>query len=255
MQRKQTIVVLILCFVMLLGGCAREDKYVASVKTGHAVNYPAVTIGEAFEKFFADPKWSHFKSNAGQEVVEFTGKCKYQEVDVTAKIQFVFKDEKSFETQFLSFNDIPQNMLVMGVLLAKVYDNGTAEKNAEVAKKMQAHANQGNSATDQQAAQTLLYGNWGIYATDWVKYKFNASNLRIVSVEAVDPNGESKIWVDTLDSKSGKWSGDYWRTFLEIKYNNKIKKHEMTITRRGNANGNILNDADAKKKFVKVPFE
>ena len=40
-----------------------------------------------------------------------------------------------------------------------------------------------------------------------------------------------------------------------IKYNNKIKKHEMTITRRGNANGNILNDADAKKKFVKVPFE
>ena len=88
-----------------------------------------------------------------------------------------------------------------------------------------------------------------------MKYKFKDSNLRIVTVEAIEPNGESKIWVDTMDQKTGKWSSEYCRTLLEVKYNEKIKKHEMTITRKANANGTVLTDADSKKKFVKVPFE
>ena len=42
---------------------------------------------------------------------------------------------------------------------------------------------------------------------------------------------------------------------MEVKYNEKIKKHEMTIIRKANANGAVLTDADTKKRFVKVPFE
>ena len=257
-MKLKTLWALLAGVFLLLGvaGCSFfEDATVSLVKNGHLNNYPANTVGEAFDSFFSNPQWKSFTADKGKQVVEFAGKCMCFEKEATVKMQFVVSDDKTFEIEYLDVNDIPQSRLLMAALLSKVYEKAGVKKTEEINAKTKAASNKPSSTTDQQAALTLLYGNWGIYATDWVKYKFNASNLRIVSVEAIDPGGESKIWVDTLDSKSGKWSGDYWKTLLEIKYNDKIKKHEMTITRRGNANGNILNDADAKKKFVKVHFE
>lgn len=108
--------------VMAISGCSSEDKHVSVVKNGHFTNYPSVTIGTAFEQFFGNPQWKHFKSDKGEEVVEFTGKCRYSDVEVNAKMQFLFSDDKSFEAKFLSFNDVPQNMLMMAGLISKVFE-------------------------------------------------------------------------------------------------------------------------------------
>ena len=257
-MKRRALWVLAVGMILLWGvaGCSFfEDKTVSLVKNGHLNNYPASTVGEAFDSFFSNPQWKSFTSDKGKRVVEFAGKCMYFEKEVTVKMQFVVSDDKTFEIEYLDVNDIPQNRLLMAALLSKVYEKAGVKKTEETNAKTKAASNKPNSTTDRQAAQTLLYGNWGIYATDWVKYKFKDSNLRIVTVEAIEPNGESKIWVDTMDGKTGKWSSEYCRTLLEVKYNDKIKKHEMTITRKANANGTVLTDADSKKKFVKVPFE
>ena len=134
MPKRYAIIALFLVTILLCVGCAQEDKYIVAVKTGHSLSHPEITIGEAFGKFFANPQWKHFKSDKEEEVVEFTGKCKYLDAEVTAKIQFVFSDKNKFETKFLSFNDIPQNMLMLEGLISKIYEKANeqgAEKTAK----------------------------------------------------------------------------------------------------------------------------
>lgn len=248
---RARIFLMIAGFLLVFGmaGCVFDDEKVSAVKNGHLSDYPAVTVGEAFDSFFASPEWKSFKSDKGKNIVEFTGKCRYQDVDVTAKMQFVVSGNKAFEIDFFSLNDIPQNKLLLAGLMGKVFEKAEKKKTEETNKKTQATSNSSNSTTNMQAAQTLLYGNWGVYATDWVKYKFNGQNLRIVNVETVEPNGESKIWVDTFDSTSNKWSNSYCKTLLTVSYNEKSKKHEMNIVRKANDNSSVISDADTKKRF------
>ena len=154
MRKKGLMLWGLLLIMLVLTGCSQNDKYISAVKNGHPTNYPAVEIGQAFDKFFANPQWKHFKSDKDEEVVEFTGKCKYLEVEVTAKLQFVFNDAKNFEVKFLAFNDVPQNMLVMGALLSKVYESA-GDKGIAEAKKNTANA---NIPSNIQLAQNVLNG-------------------------------------------------------------------------------------------------
>lgn len=118
-----------------------EDENVLFVKEGISEAYPDITYGEAFESFFASPTWKYF--NGTQEgpdedgdgksdyvienidVVEFTGYCVYQEVEVKALIQFTLdKENGTFDVSYLSFNDIPQNNLILLALLEAVFTDG-----------------------------------------------------------------------------------------------------------------------------------
>ena len=134
MKRVHIFLALILMLALGLSGCSLEDKHVSIVKNGHFTNYPSVTIGTAFEKFFANPQWKHFKSDKGEEVVEFTGKCQYHDVEVMAKMQFLFSGDNSFEAKFLSFNDVPQNMLMMAGLISKVFEKANEQPTQNTAK-------------------------------------------------------------------------------------------------------------------------
>ena len=131
MKKLYSFLILMLILTIALTGCALNDKKVSTVKNGHFTNFPETTIGTAFDHFFGDPQWKHFKSNKNEDVVEFTGKCMYQDVKVSAKMQFLFSDDKSFELKFLSFNDVPQNMLIMAGLISKVFEtaNTPAKEN------------------------------------------------------------------------------------------------------------------------------
>lgn len=115
-----------------------KEEHVLSVKGGSPVGHPDMTFGEAFDNFFAYPTWQYFvgiqegydEDGDGKpdytidnvDVVEFTGYCTYQDVEVKARIQFTLaEDGDTFETTYLAFNEVPQNRLILYALLDKVF--------------------------------------------------------------------------------------------------------------------------------------
>lgn len=125
-----------------------EDEHVTLVKNGTNNNYPDVTWGKAFDNFFKAPSWRYFVGTQqapdedgdgvsdGEEqdveVVEFTGYCTYQGVEVEALLQFTLNmEESTFEPTYLSFNDVPQNNLTMYALVEKVLSEASGVTETE----------------------------------------------------------------------------------------------------------------------------
>lgn len=100
----------------------KDDPHVLSVKNGYFENHSDKSVGEAFNDFFGDPTWQHFKAETGEQVVEFTGYMMYQETKVKARLQFIVKDDDTFEIGALSFNDVPQKELIKGQVLSAVFE-------------------------------------------------------------------------------------------------------------------------------------
>jgi len=107
-----------------------ENQYVLMVKGGYRESDPDLTYDKAFSTFFGTPRWSYFESDEGQDVVEFTGDCTYQEAPVKARIQFVVDEENgTFEATYLAFNEVPQDALTLTALITTAFDE--AEKELE----------------------------------------------------------------------------------------------------------------------------
>lgn len=102
-----------------------EDEHVLAVKNGTPNAYPGKKYGEP----------DYTEENV--EIVEFTGYCTYQDVEVKALIQFTLsKDDNTFEATYLSFNNVPQNMFMLSALLETVFtgdemDDSAADHTAE----------------------------------------------------------------------------------------------------------------------------
>lgn len=129
------------------------DENVIMVKNGSPYSHPNTTYDEAFGSFFGSPAWKYFKGTSegpdedgdgkpdtveeNLDVVEFTGYCMYSDVKVKALIQFVLdKEAGTFESRYLSFNDVPQNQLLLSTLIEKAFSsyeeaNGTSETDAD----------------------------------------------------------------------------------------------------------------------------
>lgn len=124
----------ILAIIMIVGLATNfgGNKYVELVKNGTPISasaYSDVTYGEAFKNYFESPKWTDFKSEDGENIVEFTGKCMYQDTKVDALLQFTISDDvKAFTATYLSFNDISQNDLMIGILISDVFDEYSNSK-------------------------------------------------------------------------------------------------------------------------------
>ncbi len=104
-----------------------DNKYVQMVKGGYRPDDPDTTYEDAFTAFFGTPRWKYFESEDGQDVVEFTGDCTYQDVPVKARIQFLVDEENgTFEASYLAFNEVPQDALTLAALLAKAFEGAEA---------------------------------------------------------------------------------------------------------------------------------
>lgn len=100
----------------------QENPYVNMVKGGTNSRFPDLTYEDAFQAFFANPTWTYFASETGEDVVEFTGDCTYQDISVKARLQFILDEEGgTFESGALSFNEVPQNQLITSALLEKAF--------------------------------------------------------------------------------------------------------------------------------------
>lgn len=121
-----------------------EDEHIQGVKNGTSTVYPGKTFGNAFDSFFTAPAWKYFvgtkegtdedgdgKPDSTEEnvdVVEFTGYCTYQNVEVKALVQFTLSKERdTFEATYLSFNGVPQNMLMLSALMEAVFTDSDVE--------------------------------------------------------------------------------------------------------------------------------
>ena len=98
------------------------NRYVQMVRDGSPVTWPNVTYGEAFNNFFRSPRWSHFKSDDGHQIVEFTGDMEYDGTLVTALLQFVIDERNgTFEAAFLSFSEAPQTQVMLWTVINTVF--------------------------------------------------------------------------------------------------------------------------------------
>jgi hypothetical protein len=99
-----------------------EEEHVLMVKNGYPVSYPDCKYGDVFDEFFGSPTWKYFASTDGQDVVEFTGYCMYEDTEVKARLQFILDTENStFTSGALSFNDVPQTNLMTYGLIEKAF--------------------------------------------------------------------------------------------------------------------------------------
>lgn len=128
-----------------------EDEHVLMVKKGHPESYPDTTYQQAFESFFSYPTWKYFTGtrNSSDEdgdgkpdsveedvdIVEFTGYCMYQNVEVKALIQFTLnKEAGTFTATYLSFNDVPQNNLTLWAVVEAAFEGDDTESTQEEVK-------------------------------------------------------------------------------------------------------------------------
>lgn len=119
--------------IALLIDGSKGKEYIDIVKNGSFDNYPNIEIGEAFENYFDNPKWRYFVSDKDIDVVEFTGKCMYDNAEVTALIQFTIDNNSRFEAKYFSMNDVSQNLLMMYGIIDAVMEesniNNTLDSN------------------------------------------------------------------------------------------------------------------------------
>ena len=91
----------------LLGG----NSYINMVKGGHPTSYPNTTYEKAYRNFFANPKWQYFKSEAGQNIVQFDGDCTWNGDPAHAVIQFdVDAKNNTFSVSATEIDGVPQNI-------------------------------------------------------------------------------------------------------------------------------------------------
>lgn len=119
-------VLLTICF--LVSGCGvtynESNENIQFVKRGTNSAYPDITYGKAFDAFFSNPTWGYFVADTGEDVVEFTGNCFYDNVEVEALIQFTLdKDAGTFEVNYVSLNDVTQSQYMVEVLLEAIFEN------------------------------------------------------------------------------------------------------------------------------------
>lgn len=110
-QRILTVILSVLLLATLITGCGSSDKYVKLVKNGTLQMAPNIKIGKAFDNFFENPKWESFESSDKERVVEFNGNMTYNNKPATSKIQFIIKNDTSFELGAVQINNNTLNTL------------------------------------------------------------------------------------------------------------------------------------------------
>ncbi|WP_251444041.1 hypothetical protein [Veillonella intestinalis] len=121
-QSTKLFLFILLSILLLVGGCGYDDN-VKVVRNGNFYDYPNIPIGEAFDDFFEDSKWESFTSDDNRIIVDFKGKCLYNDKKANVHMQFTLYNNQSFEVTYSSINDVPINILMHGGLIYKVMDS------------------------------------------------------------------------------------------------------------------------------------
>jgi len=186
-----------------LGG--GSNSAVSMVKGGRLSGYPQNTVGEAINGFFGNPKWEAIEGQDGRTYVNAIGDISYDGKKAKAILQFkVDTEKKTFEIEAFEINDVPQNMLMLSALIAKMYESIPAK--AGNRHDSDAHADLRNACTAQEAyyvdneryADSInkLIGAYGLYLSEGVALRVVASDGNHYVMEAFHNKGEKKYIVE-----------------------------------------------------------
>lgn len=100
-----------------------EDMYCQLIQNGYFDDYSSKTIKSAFDDFFVNSKWAYYKSNSNEDIVSFSGKCKFNNEIVTINLEFIVLDVniKSFRILKYLINDLNHPTSELPRLLDTVY--------------------------------------------------------------------------------------------------------------------------------------
>lgn len=94
----------------------------AGVRNAYLTQYSdKVTVEDAFQNFFANEKWSTYKSE-GYSYVVFSGVCEYAGERADAQITFKITGD-NFIVDHLDLNGVEQSDVMMALMLAKIYED------------------------------------------------------------------------------------------------------------------------------------
>lgn len=93
-----------------------------TVRDGYLTHFSEdVTVGEAFDNFFANEKWKTYDSE-GYSYVAFTGTCTY--LDEPADMRIVFKiTGENFVLDHIDLDGQEQNVLMEAIIMGKIYED------------------------------------------------------------------------------------------------------------------------------------
>jgi len=142
-------VFIMLLLAMFFTGCSKEntfapaekksDQYVEQVKNGSMQIVPDVKVGTAFANFFVNGNWKSFVADDKTKVVEFNGGLTWKKKPAQCSIQFILKDDKTFELGAMTINDVELPLFESMAILEKILkgDKAAVEKTDDPIAKMQ----------------------------------------------------------------------------------------------------------------------
>lgn len=96
-------------------------KKIKNISTSYLSQYSeTITVGEAFNQFFSDPKWVSYKDGA-QQMVDFKGGCTYNGDPVTMIITFVVNND-TFSVQEIKVEGEPLPEITYDEALRAIYE-------------------------------------------------------------------------------------------------------------------------------------
>lgn len=115
------ILAVILCVTAVSRGMS--DQTIDSVKDAYFESYStSISIGKAFDDFFADPTWETYENN-GIEYVKFAGECYYDDTIVLVVVTFEFLELDWFRISNITINGNSLSDYEKEELLTVVFDS------------------------------------------------------------------------------------------------------------------------------------
>ena len=114
------IIIAVIAIFATSNGSSPLNKNIQIVQNGHLDALPNQKIGPAFKEFFGEPKWTSFTSTDNKEVVEFTGKCRWNGEPADFKMQFIMLKDGNFRVGAMKINDESMNILESSAIMKKI---------------------------------------------------------------------------------------------------------------------------------------
>ena len=86
-------------------GSSLDQETINKVRNFAPDGSNGVTFGQAYANFYSDPDWKSFTSEQENTIVEFSGKCTYNDQTGDAYLQFVITDGGQVMISYAQFKD------------------------------------------------------------------------------------------------------------------------------------------------------
>ena len=86
-------------------GSSLDQETINKVRNFAPDGSNGVTFGQAYANFYSDPDWKSFTSEQEKTIVEFSGKCTYNDQTGDAYLQFVITDGGQVMISYAQFKD------------------------------------------------------------------------------------------------------------------------------------------------------